>query len=220
MDIISPVAWSYAQQHSSDTDPLLQEIERYTMLHHAESHMLSGKLQGQFLSLFSRLVQPVTILEIGTFTGYSALCLARGLRAEGILHTIELREKEAVVAKGFFDRSPFAKQIQLHVGDARTVLAGLKGTWDLVFIDADKVSYIDYFNIVLPSLRPGGFILADNVFFHGQVFDEAPKGKNAKAIADFNSHVRNCQDVEVLMLPIRDGISVIQKNKPCAELQC
>jgi len=212
VDIISPEAWQYAQQHSSDPDPLLQEIEQYTTLHHAESHMLSGKLQGQFLSLFSRLVHPATILEIGTFTGYSALCLARGLRPDGQLHTIESREQEAMIARGFFDRSPLGPQIQLHVGDARSVLTDLQLTWDLVFMDADKVSYIDYFNIVLPSLRSGGFILADNVFFHGQVFDQAPKGKNAKAIADFNAYVSSHREVEVLMLPIRDGISVIQKK--------
>lgn len=212
MDIVSSAAWNYAQQHSSDPDALLQEVEHYTLSHHPEAHMLSGKLQGQFLSLFSRLLQPTAILEIGTFTGYSALCLARGLRPEGQLHTIELRAQEAAVARAFFDRSAYASQLLLHRGDARDILTGLTSTWDLVFMDADKVSYIDYFNMVLPRVRTGGFILADNVFFHGQVFGPHPTGKNAKAIAAFNAFIGEHRDVEVLMLPIRDGISVIQKK--------
>lgn len=212
MDIISPVAWQYALQHSHEPDPLLIEIEQYTIGHHSEAHMLSGPLQGQFLSLFSRLLQPSRILEIGTFTGYSALCLAQGLQKQGQLHTLESREQDATLARGFFDRSIFAQQIHVHVGDARQLLPTLTATWDLVFIDADKVSYKEYFNMVLPRVRPGGFILADNVFFHGQVFGPDPAGKNARAIADFNTYVRACPGVEVLMLPIRDGISVIQKK--------
>ena len=199
-------------QHSSAADPLLQEIEQYTQQHHREAHMLSGQLQGQFLSLFSCLLRPAAVLEIGTFTGYSALCLAKGLRSNGQLHTIELREAEATVARQFFDRSAYADQLHLHHGDAHSVLPGLSLPWDLVFMDADKVSYIDYFNMILPSVRPGGFILADNVFFHGQVFTPNPTGKSAKAIAAFNEYIKAHQGVEVLLLPIRDGISVIQKK--------
>ncbi|MFM8805810.1 MAG: O-methyltransferase [Sphingomonadales bacterium] len=212
MDIISPEAWQYALQHSSEADPLLQEIEQYTQQHHREAHMLSGPLQGQFLSLFSRLLRPAAVLEIGTYTGYSAICLAKGLRSDGQLHTIELREAEASVARQFFDRSSYAHQLHLHQGDARSVLPGLTFSWDLVFLDADKVSYTDYFNMILPRVRPGGFILADNVFFHGQVFAPALHGKSAKAIAAFNEYIKGHPDVEVLLLPIRDGISVIQKR--------
>lgn len=212
VDIISPEAWRYSMQHSSDVVPLLQELEEYTTLHHPEAHMLSGKLQGRFLSLFSRLLQPMAILEIGTFTGYSALCLAEGLSPQGVLHTIESREKDAAIARSFFERSAWSRQIKVHLGEAHEVLKSLSARWDLVFIDADKVSYIDYFNIVLPALRPGGFILADNVFFHGQVFEAIPKGKNAKAIAAFNEYIIQHPQVEVLMLPLRDGISVIQKK--------
>jgi predicted O-methyltransferase YrrM len=212
VDIISPVAWQYALKHSSEPDALLQEIEQYTQQHHKEAHMLSGALQGQFLTLFSQLLRPSAVLEIGTFTGYSALCLAKGLRTDGQLHTIELREQEATVARQFFDRSAYAHQLHLHQGDARSVLPDLTLVWDLVFMDADKVSYVDYFNMVLPNVRPGGFILADNVFFHGQVFTPEPTGKSAKAIALFNEYIKGHSDVEVLMLPIRDGISVIQKK--------
>jgi len=174
--------------------------------------MLSGALQGNFLSIFSRLVQPDRILEIGTFTGYSALCLAKGLSTQGQLHTIELRGADATVAQQFFDRSPYSSQLFLHRGNALEIIPTLQHTWDLVFLDADKVSYIDYFNMVFSSLRPKGFILADNVFFHGQVFDKVLKGKNAKAVAAFNEFIKSRTDVEVMMLPLRDGLSLIHKK--------
>lgn len=174
--------------------------------------MLSGALQGNFLSMFSCLLQPNHVLEIGTFTGYSALCLAKGLSPQGQLHTVELREADAAVAKHFFDRSPYATQIFLHQGNAREIIPGLPYTWDLIFLDADKVSYIDYFNMVFSSLRSKGFILADNVFFHGQVFGSSIKGKNAKAVAAFNKFIQSRTDIEVVILPIRDGLSLIQKK--------
>lgn len=174
--------------------------------------MLSGALQGNFLSMFSRLLQPNRILEIGTFTGYSALCLAKGLAPLGQLHTIELRDADADVAQQFFQRSSHASQLILHRGDARQIIPTLQETWDLVFLDADKVSYIEYFNMVFSSLRPKGFILADNVFFHGQVFDSAVKGKNAKAVAAFNQFIKSRSDIEVIVLPLRDGLSLIQKK--------
>lgn len=175
--------------------------------------MISGFLQGGFLQLFSTLLQPKAVLEIGTMTGYSALCLAAGLAPLGKLHTIELREQDAAVAQSFFDRSPHAAKIHLHCGDVHTIIPTLQQTWDLVFIDADKVSYLDYFNMVLPSVRVGGYILADNVFFHGQVFEEPLQGKNAKAIAAFNTTIINREDVTVTVVPLRDGLSVIQKVK-------
>lgn len=206
------LAQDYAERNSTPADPLLEELEQYTRSYHPESHMLSGALQGNFLSLFSQLLQPDRILEIGTFTGYSALCLAKGLRLQGQLHTIELRESEAVVAQQFFDRSLYASQIILHQGNAREIIPQLDQTWDLVFLDADKVSYIDYFNMVFSSLRTKGFILADNVFFHGQVFGAEVKGKNAKAVAAFNEFIKSRTDVEVLLLPLRDGLSLIQKK--------
>lgn len=190
----------------------MQEVEAYTRSYHPESHMLSGALQGNFLSLFSRLLRPERILEIGTFTGYSALCLAKGLSSQGQLHTIELREADAAVAQQFFDRSPYASQLILHQGNAHEIIPTLPHTWDLVFLDADKVSYIDYFNMVFSPLRAKGFILADNVFFHGQVFGAELKGKNAKAVAAFNEFIKTRTDVEVMMLPLRDGLSLIQKK--------
>ena len=210
---MSTLAQQYAEIHSTPQDELLQEVESYTRAHHTEPHMISGFLQGRFLSLFSELVKPERILEIGTLTGFSALCLAKGLTSSGVLHTIEKREQDAAVAQSFFDRSLFSNQIKLHRGDAHAILPSLTETWDLVFLDADKTAYLDYFNMVFPFVRSGGYILADNVFFHGQVFTTELKGKNAKTIAQFNREIAQRQDVEVIMVPLRDGLSVIKKLK-------
>jgi predicted O-methyltransferase YrrM len=157
------------------------------------------------------MIRPQRILEIGTFTGYSALCLAKGLQPNGILHTIELREDDAATANGFFQRSFFKDNIILHIGDALKVIGELDEMFDLVFIDADKTNYINYFNLVLPKVRQNGFIFADNVLFHGQVLMEEIKGKNAKAIQAFNDFVRSCEDVEKVMLPLRDGLLLMRK---------
>jgi predicted O-methyltransferase YrrM len=191
---------------------LLQEIETHTRIHHPEAHMLSGAQQGQFLSMISQMIRPRRILEIGTFTGYSALCLASGLTEYGQLYTIEARESDAGLAQSFFNRSSFRDQIRLLIGDARAILPSLNECWDLVFLDADKTSYIEYFNTLLPKVPPNGFILADNIFFHGQVLADPVKGKNAKAMLDFAKHVRDCDQVEQVPVPLRDGLMLIRKK--------
>lgn len=211
MDILHPLAQQYAEKHSTPQDRLLQELEAYTRSNHVAPHMVSGFLQGRFLQLFSSLLRPQAVLEIGTMTGYSALCLATGLTASGTLDTIELREQDAAIAQSFFDRSSYNSQIRLHCGDAHLIIPALQQTWDLVFVDADKVSYLDYFNIVFPAVRVGGYILADNIFFHGQVFTEEIHGKNAKAIVRFSEMLLERDDVEVTVVPLRDGLSVIKK---------
>ena len=152
------------------------------------------------------------ILEIGTFTGFSALCLAKGLQAGGLLHTIELREDDADSAKKYFKQAN-AENIILHIGDAKDIIPALKEEWDLVFIDADKVSYIDYYELTLPQLKPGGFMLADNVLFHGQVLEANITGKNATAIHAFNEHVAKDKRTEQVMLSVRDGITMIRKKE-------
>ena len=211
MDLINPLAELYAEQSTSPEDPLLQEIAEYTRTQHAESIMLSGKVQGKVLEMISCMIRPATVLEIGTFTGYSALCLAKGLQPGGRLHTIELREADATLARGYFDRSPLGTQIISHTGNALDILPGLEETWDLVFIDADKPAYIDYFNLVFPRLRKNGFILADNILFHGQVLQENVKGKSAKGIKAFNDFIRERNDVEKLVLTVRDGLYLLRK---------
>ncbi|MDR3714953.1 MAG: O-methyltransferase [Puia sp.] len=212
MDLIDPLAQSYSERFTSQENALLKEITDHTHTHHPHPHMLSGHVQGQFLQMISSLLRPYRILEIGTFTGYSALCLAAGLAEGGILHTIECREEDAARARGYFNRSNLGDRIILHPGNALAIIPLLREVWDLVFIDADKTSYCAYYELVLPGLRPGGLIIADNVLFHGQVLEEEIRGKNAKAIHDFNEMVRKDHSVETVMLTVRDGLSLIRKK--------
>lgn len=188
------------------------ELDQFTRSYHQEPHMLSGQLQGRFLAMLSAMIRPRYVLEIGTLTGYSALCLAEGLVENGELHTIEYRERDAEVARSFIERSRFASQITVHTGAALDVLQTLKLPWDLVFIDADKVNYGHYLDAVIGELRSGGWILADNVLFHGQVLEPTVKGKNAKAIHAFNEQVKNDYRIDSCLLTIRDGLMMIRKK--------
>ncbi|MES1215937.1 MAG: O-methyltransferase, partial [Bacteroidota bacterium] len=190
MDLIHPKVQAYAENYSSPEDILLTKVADFTLNNHSEAHMLSGHLQGKLLESISFMIRPRRILEIGTFTGYSALSIAKGLTEDGMLHTIELREADAANARKFFDQSELKDRIILHTGSALDIIPGLNENWDLVFIDADKASYIAYFNLVLPKLRKNGFILADNIFFHGQILEENIKGKSAKAIPEFNEMIK------------------------------
>ncbi len=212
MDLVHPLAEAYAARISSPENELLKQVNDETTHHHAQPQMLSGHVQGRFLSFISSILQPKYILEIGTFTGYSALCLAEGLAPGGELHTIELREEDVILSQSNFSKSYTNKQIHLHRGDAKEVIPALPYTWDLVFIDADKPSYIDYYELVVPRLRAGGVILADNVFFHGEVLQEPVSGKNGKAIDAFNKHVQNDPRTEQVLVSIRDGVLMIKKK--------
>jgi caffeoyl-CoA O-methyltransferase len=212
LELINPVVQEYAEKFSSAEDTLLKEVADFTYNNHPESQMLSGHLQGKFLEMGSMMIRPHRILEIGTFTGYSALCLAKGLADDGVLHTIELRESDAKTAKGFFDRSAFKEKIILHTGDAKQIVSTLNETFDLVFIDADKTGYIEYFNLVFPKVRKNGFIFADNIFFHGEALEHSPKGKNGKAIKAFNQFINERTDIEKMILTLRDGLYLIRKK--------
>ena len=209
MDLIHQLANEYALKHSSPMDELLSEIHQYTLENHPESHMISGPLQGNLLTMISKMINPKNILEIGTFTGYSASCLAKGLKEEGRLHTIECRPNEVKVAKRFFDSSCYKDQIILHEGDAKEVIKEIDESWDLVFVDADKTGYIEYFELLMERAKSGSWMLFDNVFFHGEVLKENISGKNAKAIDAFNEHVRKDIRVEKLMMTIRDGLTLL-----------
>lgn len=212
MEIIPAHIEAFADAYSSPESELLAEISAYTYAQHPESHMLSGHVQGKLLSMISHMLRPRRVLEIGTFTGYSALCLAAGLPADGQLHTIELREADAKLARSYFGRSAFKDQIILHQGNALEIIPRLAETWDLVFIDADKPGYEAYFNLVLPRIRENGFILADNIFFHGQALEAEPKGKNAKAMKAFNEMIRSREDIDKLVITLRDGLYLIRKK--------
>jgi predicted O-methyltransferase YrrM len=210
MELINEQVQQYAEELSTPEDELLKEVNAYTQTH-AEAHMLSGHLQGKVLEMLSCMIRPKRILEIGTFTGYSALCLAKGLTDDGQLHTIELREQEASKAKEFFAQSQYSSRIILHLGSALHIIPTLDETWDLVFIDADKPAYIQYFNLVLPKLRKNGFIFADNIFFHGQVLEKEVTGKSAKGVKEFNEYIQKRTDIESVVLTLRDGLFLIRK---------
>lgn len=210
--IISSLAEDYVVKHTSPEGDIIGEINKETVKTHAEPHMLSGHVQGKVLTFLSTMLQPKFVLEIGTMTGYSALCLAEGLQPHGELHTIELRKADADIALKNFKLGKKDKTIILHEGNAKEIIPTLPYTWDLVFIDADKVSYIDYYELVLPRLSDKGFIIADNVLYHGEVLEENIKGKNAKAIHAFNNHVANDERVEQVILTVRDGLLLIKKK--------
>ncbi len=211
MDLINPAAQAYAEKFSPQTDSLLNQIETQT-LSHPHAHMLSGALQGKFLEMISLLINPLYILEIGSFLGYSALCLAKGLKPQGELHSFESDELSAGIALENFKKSKTGNKIILHTGNALELLKTVERPWDLVFIDADKTGYSAYYEALVPRLKSGSLILADNVLFHGQVLEEPLRGKNAKAIHAFNELVRTDERVEKMMLTLRDGVFLIRKK--------
>lgn len=212
MDIVAPLAQSYAEKYTSAVDPTLEDIMATTIASNPQHHMLSGRLQGKFLEIFSIVSAPLYVLEIGTFVGYSAICLAKGLQEGGELHTIEVSEETGKIAQANFSRTNDPDKIILHIGNALQIIPTLEKHWDLVFIDADKPNYIEYYKLILPKLRSGGVILADNVLFHGQVLEKPVSGKNAKAIHSFNEYVQSDDSVEKVLLTIRDGLMLIRKK--------
>ena len=209
--LVDTIVEEYAKKITSSEDEIIGGIASYTEATHSNAHMMSGHVQGKLLEMVSKLLQPEKILEIGTFTGYSALCLAKGLKDKGVLHTIELREQDAAFAKESFNKTSDGEKIVLHIGDAKEIIPTLLETWDIVFIDADKTGYIKYYELILPFVKQNGLIIADNVLFHGEVLEEIVSGKNAKAIAAFNEHVKDDKRVEQVLLTIRDGLLIIRK---------
>ncbi|GAC1439971.1 MAG: O-methyltransferase [Sediminibacterium sp.] len=212
MELIHPLVEAYALQYTSAETPLMKQINEHTMQTHPQAHMLSGQVQGKFLSFVSTILRPRYVLEIGSFTGYSGLYLSDGLQDGGELHTIELREEDARTARTNFSKSERNNRIHLHVGNALEIIPTLPYPWDLVFIDADKTGYIDYYEMMVPRLSEQGIILADNVLFHGEVLEDTIKGKNAKAIQAFNEHVKNDPRTEQVLLTVRDGVLLIKKT--------
>lgn len=202
----------YITEHSSPEDDILHELDRETHLKVLRSRMLSGHIQGQILSFISSMIKPRNILEIGTFTGYSALCLLKGLSDEGKLHTIEIDDELEFIANKYFEKSGKANSIIQHIGDARDIIPKLDSNFDLVFIDADKKEYCQYYNLVFPKIPIGGFILADNVLWDGKVIDKnASNEEQTKGILEFNTLIKNDNRVVNVILPVRDGIMMIQK---------
>ncbi|MCL6524213.1 MAG: class I SAM-dependent methyltransferase [Thermoflavifilum sp.] len=213
MELFTPGLEAYAERFTSSETSILKEIASFTQAHTSRPHMMSGHLQGVFLSMISRMIKPKYVLEIGTFTGYSAICLATGLQPGGYLITIDRDERLHTQCKAFFQQAGLAEVIRPITGDALYILQDLDQTFDLVFIDADKENYITYYETILPRVATGGWILADNVLFHGEVLQPiAKQSKPAQAIQAFNQHIAADNRVEHLLLTIRDGLMLIRKK--------
>lgn len=200
----------YIEAHTTAPDAVLQELYRHTYLHEMNPRMMSGPVQGKFLQFLCRMLKPQRVLEIGTYTGYAAICIARGLPEGGRLVTVEANREYEDTLRHYFTKAQVAEIIELILGDAKTVIPALNETFDLVFIDADKVSYPTYYNIVMEKVRPGGFILADNVLWDGKVLNVQTKERDTQALIAFNDIVQNDPRVENVLLPIRDGLMMVR----------
>src|SRR5690554_862012 len=204
---------NYILEHIEPEDPVLQELDRETHLKMAGARMLSGHLQGQALTMIAKMINPLRILELGTFTGYSAICLAKGLQENGKLFTIEQNDELRDIARKYFIKSGLQHKITLLTGNAKEIIPSLSETFDLVYMDADKREYVDYFNLVFNKVRPGGFILADNTIWGGKVLEPtAISDRQTKGIIAFNESVKNDSRIEKVILPLRDGLTIIRKK--------
>ena len=210
MEFIDEGIEEYARQHTEPENDLLKELVRETHAMVLQPRMLSGHLQGRFLSFIAKVYQPSLILEIGTYTGYSALCLAEGLNPTGRLITIDVNEELESFTRSFFNRSAYRDQIDYRIADAAVEIPTLDGPIDLVFIDADKRNYALYFDLVISKMCSGGLILVDNVLWSGKIIEETAKDKSTEALRDFNTKVANDPRVEPLLLPIRDGLFLLR----------
>jgi predicted O-methyltransferase YrrM len=202
----------YAIQHSTAEDEVLANLSRETHLHTVYPNMLSGPLQGRLLEMISCLLRPLRILEIGTFTGYSGICLARGLANGGFLHTIDINDETSSIARRYFNLAGVAGNIVMHTGYALDIIPGLNEVFDLIFIDADKEQYVSYYQAAFPKLKTGGFMLADNVLWGGKVLQAIKHpDKETKGILDFNQYVSGDVRVDKVLIPLRDGLYLIRK---------
>ncbi len=212
MEFISAELQAYVSAHSSEASALLAKIDRETHLEVLQPRMLSGHFQGRVLSMLSKLLRPQSILEIGTYTGYSALCLAEGLRPEGQLLTIDINEELETRVRGYFEASEFAAQIEYIIGNAAQIIPTISTNFDLIFIDADKQQYPLYYEQALEKLNSGGFILIDNVLWSGKVIDDSHQDKDSVLLRELNLKISQDPRVEKVLLPIRDGLYLIRKR--------
>lgn len=209
MHFISPELEDYIEQHSEKEPELLAALNKETYQKILLPRMLSGHFQGRVLSMLSKLIRPVNILEIGTFTGYAALCLCEGMQQNGQLHTIDIKEELVDFQRKYFDKSPWGNQITQHLGEAIAIIPTLETKFDLVFIDADKENYLNYFELILPKMNQGGIILSDNVLWSGKVLEPLQKNDySTKVLLEYNKVLKKDPRVETVLLPIRDGLTV------------
>lgn len=209
MHFISEDLENYVANHSQQEPDLLVKLNKETHQKILQPRMLSGHFQGRVLSMLSKIINPKSILEIGTYTGYAALCLAEGLQEKGTLDTIDINEELEEIQQKYFDLSPYASQIKQHIGDAIEIIPTLNKKFDLVFIDADKENYINYFHLIVPLMNKGGIILSDNVLWSGKVLEEVKSNdKSTQILLDYNRIINEDERVETVLLPIRDGLTV------------
>ena len=213
MEFIEPAISAYAEKHTSPESSVLQELNRETHARILMPRMLSGHLQGRVLSMISHMIKPKLILEIGTYTGYSAICLAEGLLPDGHLHTIDINDELQPLVKSYITKAGLENKITAHYGNALNLIPTLPGPFDLVFIDADKINYSNYYKLVFEKIHSGGYIIADNVLWSGKILEEKNKvDKDTRALIDFNEMISNDERVEKVLLPIRDGLMVVRKT--------
>jgi predicted O-methyltransferase YrrM len=211
-ELIEPEIEAYCEAHTTEESDLLRRLYRETHLQTINPRMASGQLQGQFLSLVSKMIRPRRILEIGTFTGYSAICLAEGLTDDGILHTVEVNEEYEDRIQRYFSESADGQKIMLHIGDAKELVPTLNEEWDLVFIDAEKTDYQAYYDLVFPQVRKNGFMLIDNTLWNSKVVHEVRHNDHdTQAVMAFNDRVQRDPRVRNLLMPFRDGLMIIEK---------
>ena len=212
MDFSNKEIYNYIDNHSSDESDILYKLRRETELKCLNPIMLSGKIQGNFLAIISKLIKPFNVLEIGTYTGYSTLCIAKGLSPAGMIHTIDKNEELLQIQNKYFDKSGLRNQIKQYTGDALAIIPKLKFDFDMVFLDADKENYVKYLELISPILKPGGVLLTDNVLWHGKIL-ESPENQDrvTRLIDNFNKKILEDKSLKTVMLPIRDGISLTLK---------
>lgn len=212
MDFIDQKIQEYAEKHTDKEPEVLQSLNRETHLKVLQPRMLSGHLQGRILSLMSKMIRPKYILEIGTYTGYSAICMAEGMQTDGKLVTIDINEELTGMSQSYFEKAGFKDRIHSKVGNALEIIPTLGYRWDLVFIDADKVNYSNYFDLVIDRLNDGGFIIADNVLWSGKVVEPVKANdKDTEALLSFNKKVNEDTRVENVLMPVRDGLMILRK---------
>ena len=212
MDIIDPFLNDYAENYSSEEPLILKELNRDTFAKILMPRMLSGHIQGRMLSMLSHMISPKLILEIGTYTGYSALCFAEGLSEGGHLHTIDINDELAPMVKSYITKAGMENKITLHNGNASEIIPTLSGPFDLIFIDADKINYSLYYDLVINKVRQGGFLIADNVLWSGKVLNLENADKDTHAIHQFNEKIKKDDRVEKVLLTVRDGLLIIRKK--------